>query len=52
LSDADLAATTSWLRRAFGQNASPIEPAAVARIRAQHGNRIEPWTVKELRASH
>ncbi|GDY02854.1 hypothetical protein LBMAG49_21830 [Planctomycetota bacterium] len=52
LSDADLAATTSWLRRAFGQNASPIEPAAVARIRAQHGNRIEPWTVQELRASH
>ena len=48
LSDADVAAVTSYLRSTFGNRAAPISPETVARVRREHSGRTTPWTVREL----
>jgi len=50
-SDEWVAAIASYVRNAFGNRASLITPAQVARNRAATNNRKTPWTVTELEAS-
>ena len=49
LSDGDLAAVLSWLRRAFGHQGNVVEPATVEAVRARYQGRTEPWTAEQLR---
>lgn len=46
-SDEDLAAVLTYVRRAFGNTADPVEPAAVGAVRAA-SPRALPWTEAEL----
>jgi mono/diheme cytochrome c family protein/glucose/arabinose dehydrogenase/HEAT repeat protein len=48
LSDADIAAVLTYLRRAWGQTASPIDPALVQQVRTATAGRTRPWTPQEL----
>lgn len=50
LSDEQLAAVLTYIRRDWGQTGSPIDPALVKTIRAQTASRTRPWTEKELEA--
>ena len=43
-----IASVASYIRNSFGNKASLIEPADVARVRAAIKNRTEPWTLAEL----
>lgn len=47
LKDADVAALATYIRSSWGNKASPVTAATVARIRAS-GNRTTPWTAPEL----
>jgi mono/diheme cytochrome c family protein len=46
-----IAAVGSYIRNAFGNGASMISPADVARVRAASASRKTPWSVAELEAS-
>jgi mono/diheme cytochrome c family protein len=48
LSDADVAAALTYVRREWGQTGSPVTPAAVAAVRAATRTRPRPWTNAEL----
>jgi mono/diheme cytochrome c family protein len=48
LSDADIAAVLTYIRRAWGQTASPVDPAAVQQIRNATAGRNRAWTPEEL----
>ncbi len=48
LSDADIAAVVTYIRRAWGQTASPVDPAAVQQIRTATAGRTRAWTPEEL----
>jgi mono/diheme cytochrome c family protein len=48
LSNAEVAAVSTYLRSNFGNTAPAVTTATVARIRAATGKRTKPWTVKEL----
>jgi mono/diheme cytochrome c family protein/glucose/arabinose dehydrogenase len=48
LSDADIAAVLTYIRRAWGQTASPIDPAAVQQVRTATAGRNRAWTPEEL----
>jgi mono/diheme cytochrome c family protein len=48
--DETLAALTTYLRRAWGNAASPISPEDAGRIRAIAEGRTQPWTARELEA--
>lgn len=50
LSDQDVAAVLSYLRRAFGHDAAALEPGLVAAVRQRLGSRREPFTAAELLA--
>jgi mono/diheme cytochrome c family protein len=50
LSDADLAALVSFVRRQFGGATTPVTPEMVAGIRAATRRRATYWTVEELLA--
>lgn len=50
LSDEDLAAVLTYMRKSFGNNASEITPDQVKKVRAEVGSRSQPWTAKELEA--
>jgi mono/diheme cytochrome c family protein len=49
LSDADVAALLTYVRKRFGGPADPIRPEAVSRVRAAYSTRTDYWTVEELR---
>lgn len=49
LSDQDLAAVATFVRQWRENGAPPVEPATVARLRAQSADRAAPWTAPELR---
>jgi mono/diheme cytochrome c family protein len=49
LSDAQIAALLSYVRRRFGRSAAPILPATVSRVRDESGDRDTYWTADELR---
>jgi mono/diheme cytochrome c family protein len=51
LSDADIAALSSYVRTAWGNDASPVTAAEVAAIRAASRGRNTPWTAEELLAA-
>jgi mono/diheme cytochrome c family protein len=48
LTDADIASLVSYVRRRFGQAATPVPEAQVSRIRAANPARKNYWTVEEL----
>jgi mono/diheme cytochrome c family protein len=43
-----IADITTYIRNSFGNEASEISPALVAKLRKDHSKRTEPWTVEEL----
>jgi mono/diheme cytochrome c family protein/glucose/arabinose dehydrogenase len=48
LNDADIAAVLTYIRRAWGQSAAPIDAAAVQQVRAATADRARAWTPEEL----
>ena len=50
LSDGDLAAVLTYMRKSWGNNAPEITADQVKKIRAEVGNRTQPWTAAELSA--
>jgi mono/diheme cytochrome c family protein len=48
LSNAEVAAVSTYIRRSWGNNAPPVTAATVARIRTANAARNRPWTVGEL----
>lgn len=49
LSDAQISAVLSYIRKAFGKGAPEISADTVKLIRAKTAGRAEPWTAEELR---
>jgi mono/diheme cytochrome c family protein/glucose/arabinose dehydrogenase len=50
LSDEQIAAVLTYVRREWGQTASAVDPAEVKALRAQTTTRLRPWTHDELMA--
>jgi len=50
LSDERIAAILTYVRRTWGNEASPVEPDTVQRIREATADRRRPWTAEELEA--
>jgi mono/diheme cytochrome c family protein len=48
MSDDQVAAVLTFIRRSWGQSAGPVAPASVAAVRAQVAGRTRPWTNEEL----
>ncbi len=48
LSDADLAAVLTYVRREWGQSGSPVEAAVIETVRSQTAGRQRPWSNEEL----
>ncbi|MGH8017951.1 MAG: DUF7133 domain-containing protein, partial [Opitutaceae bacterium] len=48
LDDATIAAVTTYIRRAWGHTADPVEPETVAAIRAAESGRDRAWSLEEL----
>jgi mono/diheme cytochrome c family protein/glucose/arabinose dehydrogenase len=48
LDDEQIASLLTYIRREWGHTADPIEPATVAKIRAETAQRQEAWTEAEL----
>jgi mono/diheme cytochrome c family protein len=50
LSDDEIASVLTYVRREWGNAASPVAPDAVKEIRGLTKPRTRPWTAEELRA--
>jgi mono/diheme cytochrome c family protein len=48
LTDEQVAAALTYIRREWGHTASPIDPALVAQTRRETAGRTRPWTTEEL----
>jgi mono/diheme cytochrome c family protein/glucose/arabinose dehydrogenase len=48
LSDEQLAAVLTYIRRSWGHQAAPVSPAQVSEIRGRTAGRDRPWTPEEL----
>jgi mono/diheme cytochrome c family protein len=48
LSDEEVAAVLTYVRREWGHTASPVRAADVAATRRQTSGRARPWTIPEL----
>jgi mono/diheme cytochrome c family protein len=48
LTDTDVAAVLTYVRREWGQTGTPVEPDAVAAVRKETSSRQRPWTTDEL----
>jgi mono/diheme cytochrome c family protein len=48
MTDEQIAAVLTYVRREWGQTASPIDAAAVKEIRSLTAGRARPWTAQEL----
>jgi len=48
LTDDQIAAALTYIRHEWGQNASAIDPAEVAKVRTSTTGRTKPWTNEEL----
>ncbi|QKK10044.1 MAG: cytochrome c [Planctomycetota bacterium] len=46
--DEEIAALLTYIRRGFGNDADPVTPDTVARVRAETADRATPWTEAEL----
>ena len=51
MSDADIAATLTYIRRAWGHTATPVDPLNVMEQRGLSKARTKPWTDQELQAA-
>lgn len=51
LSDQEMAALLSFVRRRWGAPSAPIATKTIKRVRAAAGNRTRYWTVQELLAT-
>lgn len=51
LTDEDIAAVLTYIRREWDHTASPVDTAAVKAIRDKHADRVQPWTAAELKKS-
>lgn len=49
--DTDVAAVLSYVRRAWGNTASPVTPALISQVRGATQGRELPWTAAELTAT-
>ena len=47
-SDTEIAAIMTYVRRAWGNDSSPVTAAQVSGVRALHINRNRPWTTDEI----
>jgi mono/diheme cytochrome c family protein len=50
LDDEQVASLLTYIRREWGQTGTPVDPAAVAGVRALTADRARPWTPEELAA--
>ena len=50
LSDGDIAAVLTYIRREWGQTGSPVDAATISNVRTQTATRRTPWTTSELLA--
>jgi mono/diheme cytochrome c family protein len=50
LKDAEVAAVATYIRTSWGNKATPVTAATVAKTRAATATRKKPWTAKELNA--
>jgi mono/diheme cytochrome c family protein/glucose/arabinose dehydrogenase len=50
LSDDQIAAALTFIRREWGHTASPVDPATVKEVRSATAGRARPWSVDELSA--
>jgi mono/diheme cytochrome c family protein len=50
MGDAQIAGILSYIRRAWGNQGSPVSPEEVGAVRKQEATRIEAWTNQELEA--
>ena len=48
LTDDQIAASLTYIRREWGHSASPVDPSAVKEVRALSNGRTRPWTDEEL----
>ncbi|MEN3940042.1 PVC-type heme-binding CxxCH protein [Prosthecobacter sp. SYSU 5D2] len=48
LTDEDVASVVTYLRREWEHNASPVEPEAITKLRAEFKDRVGMWTSDEL----
>ena len=48
LSDNEVAAVLTYVRREWGQTGTPVEPGVIAGVRAETSSRQRPWTNDEL----
>jgi mono/diheme cytochrome c family protein len=48
LTDEQVAAVLTYIRRAWEQTGSPVDPAEVGRVRGEVAGRARPWTNEEL----
>ncbi len=48
LSDEEIAAALTYVRREWDHDADPVAPKTVTEVRAEVGNRLRPWTEREL----
>ncbi|HZZ45169.1 MAG TPA: HEAT repeat domain-containing protein [Tepidisphaeraceae bacterium] len=48
LDDEKIADALTYVRRAWNHTASPIDPAAVKKVREEIGTRTDPWSEREL----
>lgn len=46
--DREYAAVMTYVRRSFGNDADPITPEFVAKVREEEKLRVKPWTLAEL----
>jgi mono/diheme cytochrome c family protein/glucose/arabinose dehydrogenase len=51
LSDDQIAAALTYIRRAWGHTASPVDPLNVMEVRGLSKGRTKPWTDQELQAA-
>ena len=48
LTDEQIAAALTYIRREWGHTASPVDAATVKEVRALSTGRTRPWTAEEL----
>jgi mono/diheme cytochrome c family protein len=50
ITDEQIASVLTYIRREWGQTASPVDPSTVHTVRTQTAGRTRPWTEAELKA--
>ena len=48
MTDTEISALLTWVRRQWGHGADAVSPEAVSRIRTETADRREPWTAAQL----